>query len=250
MYGSQPMSRSRTTGNGGGADVNVEPIIFEFQGQSLACGQGEPLQVYSGRPIHKFDLDTLIAELDGGMVSGSGRLGGAAFVGRRYRPSGATGLCLMTGRAEPDEQMLGMVRTLAGELGVGDEVEGLLKEVITSETWDGLSPATRAILQVGPVLCSQASVVLLDVAILTQLDRPQADTLLSHLCERIMVIIAPDYRSSCTYAQAVIALENGSIVWAGTRPDWVTSKERSRLTSDAGAKVSEEVDPTLEDELV
>jgi ABC-type multidrug transport system fused ATPase/permease subunit len=237
-------------GRRGGVDENVESIVFEFQGESVACGQGEPLQVYSGRPIHKFDLDTLIAELDGGMVSGSGRLGGAAFVGRRYRPSGATGLRLMTGRAEPDDQMLGIVRTLAGELGVADEVQGLLTQVLTSETWDGLSPASRAILQVGPVLCSQASVVLLDVAILTQLDRPQADTLLAHLSGWIIVIVAPDYRSSCTYAETVIALENGSIVWAGTRPDWVTSDERSRLALDVGAKTPEEVDPTLEDELV
>ncbi len=236
--------------HGGGDEDPSEPITFEVDGERVACTPGQPVQIFAGRPFQKFDLPFLFEELGPSVVSGLGLIRTGAFVGRRYRPSGATGARLMTGQAEPDDQALAAVRKLAEDIGVAGEVEEMLGQVLPVDSWEELSPGARALLQVGPVMCSPSPVVLVDIAVLTQLERPQAEAMLGHFADREVIILAPDYRSSCNFADFAVVLDDGHAVWAGDRKAWVASSVRARLIPDVGTRTAIEADPTLEDELV
>ncbi len=236
--------------HGGGEEDTAKPIAFEVDSVRVACIPGQPVQIFTGRPYQKFDLPALFDEIGPSVVSGLGLMKTAAFVGRRYRPSGAAGSLLMTGQAEPDDRSLAAVRKLAEDIGVAEEVEELLGQVLPVDAWEDLSPGARAILQIGPVMCSPSPAVLVDIAVLTQLERPEAEAVLEHLSDREVIILAPDYRSSCNFAEFAVALDDGRAVWAGDRKAWVASSVRARLIPEAGTKATIEVDPTLEDELV
>ena len=234
----------------GGEHEASRSILFQGQGGQVACEPGRLVQVYTGKPCHKFGLSTLFSALEPSIGAGLGSLKGASFVGRRYRPCGSTGARLMTGQREPDDRALRALRVLATELGVAGEVESLLNQNLEAETFDEMSAGALAVLQVGSVLCSSERVLLLDIAVLTQLERPQAEALLEHLSDRLVILLAPDYRSSCNFAESVVVVEEEQVRWMGDRKAWNTSELRARLGTKNGSREVNEVDPTLEDELV
>lgn len=213
------------------ADDASAGIGLSAGGVSIRCAPGRPAQVFGVPAGGRMQIAAFIDAMASSVTDGHDRLRSAAFVGRRYLPRGSDGAALITGESDPRDESLGRVRALAGDLGAGAEIEGCLGGGIDDETWNALSPAGRVVVQIGPALCSRSGVILLDIGLLNALERSCCEALLAGMIDRTVLILAPEYRSACGFSESVIVLEDGRVVWVGSRSDWGESELRERLTS-------------------
>jgi len=129
-------------------------------------------------------------------------------------------------------------------------VRETLERMVRVSDWDELSPGARAVFQVGPIICGSSTAVLVELAIVTQLERAQAEALLGQLDDRAVVLLAPNHLSSCIYAKDVVAVVDGSVRWVGSAEDWAQSEVRACLSDKRSGAAEGDVDAALEEELV
>ncbi len=227
-----------------------EPIVLHWNAIRVIGQPGSPVQFFTGRSTLRLELPGLIEDLSTHLTSGLDALRSAAFVSRRFCPNGVNGAALLTGQRNPGDDELKLVMRIAESLGVAAEVRIYAAETVTLERWGSMSPACRIVFQLGAVICDEERPVMLDIGLLTQLDRSQAETLLAEFADRIVVLLAQNYGSNCVYATDVVALVDRDIVWAGPSAAWATSDIRSSLANDTPSSSADEVDATLEEELV
>ncbi len=206
------------------------PIVVRCGGERVEIAPGAPVQVYSGHALSRLTAGEVFDALADASESGAQALRSTAFVGRRYRPRGDRYGALAAG--EPGQDA--WVCELAERLGCASEVRDALGRIIDDETWNGLGELARVLLQIGPILRSEAQLIAFDMALLTALERADADRVMDVLARRAVLIVAPDYRSGMPWAMGAIVIEDQRVVAAGSRDWWNRSALRERLT--AGAK--------------
>ena len=231
-------------------EVMAEPIVITHEDGRATAVPGHRLQVFAPGPFHRLELGRFMNEIEPAVGSGLKRLSHAAFVGRRYRPAGATGARLLTGLAEPTDAALARVVRLAEAMDVGPEVRATLDRTVAVADWEHFAPGVRAVFQVGPIVCGDSTAVLIELSIVSQLDRQQAETLLGQLDDRAVVLLAPNHLSSFAYAKDVVAVVDGSVRWAGPAEAWGTSSVRAGLAANAPSDRDIDLDAALEEELV
>lgn len=229
------------------ARTHPDSIQIQFEGATARCEPGHRLQIYTGRPVHRLDLFKVFDKLAPVVVSGMQAFYDSAYVGRKHQPLSQLGLYALTNEHHPGDDVIALIEQSASVLGVLEEIRRVYNRILTPEDWAVLSSGACVLLQLGPILCQPHRPLLIDLAVLTQLDRLQAQSLLEQLATRIVVILAPNYPSNSSFAESVVAMSKNQTVWVGTSKDWLGSSKRAQLISDAPVVTLDGDDETLDD---
>lgn len=249
-FSSHVLKGARPNRDPQGGESHDDAVEFIFGGRVVPLSPGRPVQIYTGRSYGRLGLPLLFNDLAPAVSKGAESLRRAAFVGRRYQPSGASAERLMTGLIHPTDDALERIRALADALGTRAEIESRFSGALDAKGWSEMSPEARVVVQLGPALCGDAPVLIIDMGILAPLERAGRSALFEQLSGRSVIVLAPDYGSGCAHAESVIVLEADRVVWAGERAAWLENPERAALVSDkigrSRGDSADEIDEELE----